>query len=786
MQFSEQWLRSWVNPSLSTDELSYLLTMAGLEVEEVDAAAPAFSGVVVAEVKEVAKHENADRLRVTKVDVGNGELVQIVCGAPNVAVGLKVPCALPGAVLPGDFKIKPAKMRGVESGGMLCSGKELGVPDDADGLLVLPSDAPVGTSIRDYLSLDDSLFTLKITPNRADCLSIKGLAREVAALTDSSLQAVEIAAVVPAHDQVVPVRIEAPHGCGRYVGRVVKGVNAAAPTPDWMKRRLERSGLRSISAIVDVTNYILLELGQPMHAFDLAKLDGGITVRMARADEKLVCLNEQEVALTENLLVIADDVKALAIAGIMGGLESGVTAASQDVFLESAFFAPAMIAGKARELGFGSDSSYRFERGVDFLQQRDAIERATRLIVEICGGEAGPLTEALGDLPRRAAVPVRSARVNKVLGLDLVPDAIAAIFTRLGLGFETLAEGFAVAPPAFRFDIEIEEDLIEEVARVYGYDAIPSDAPRSRMKMLPLPETRRPRELIRQQLAARDYQEVVTYAFVDEQWERDFAGNPDPVRLINPIAAQMSVMRSTLLGGLVDVLVGNVNRKQPRVRVFEVARTFRKSAEGFDQPEKIAGLAWGSRLPEQWGAKTERVDFFDVKADVEALLHPHPVEFRKAANPACHPGRCAEVVLAGQLVGVLGELHPQWVQQYDLPSAPVVFELEYAVVEAQRRVKASPVSKFQPVRRDLALVVDEQVEVGGMLASFRLAAAEIVSEIALFDVYRGKGVPEGKKSLAFRILLQDQTKTLTDAEVEAAVSSLLEAVAATHGAALRL
>ncbi|BAK76129.1 phenylalanyl-tRNA synthetase, beta subunit [Pseudogulbenkiania sp. NH8B] len=786
MQFSEQWLRSWVNPSLSTDELSYLLTMAGLEVEEVNAAAPAFSGVVIAEVKEVVKHENADRLRVTKVDAGTGELIQIVCGAPNVAVGLKVPCALPGAVLPGDFKIKPTKMRGVESGGMLCSGKELGVPDDADGLLVLPADAPVGTSIRDYLTLDDSLFTLKITPNRADCLSIKGLAREVAALTDSALQSMAIAPVVPAHDQTVPVRIDAPQGCGRYIGRVVKGVDAAAPTPDWMKRRLERSGLRSISAIVDVTNYILLELGQPMHAFDLAKLDGAINVRMARAGEKLVCLNEQEVELTENLLVIADDAKPLAIAGIMGGLGSGVTTASQDVFLESAFFAPEMIAGKARELGFGSDSSYRFERGVDFLQQRDAIERATALIVEICGGEAGPLTESQGQLPQRPAVTVRSARVNKVLGLDLPPDSIAGIFSRLGLSFDTTADGFAVAAPAFRFDIEIEEDLIEEVARVYGYDEVPSDAPRSRMKMLPLPETRRPRESIRQQLAARDYQEVVTYAFVDERWERDFAGNPDPVKLINPIAAQMSVMRSTLLGGLVDVLVGNVNRKQPRVRVFEVARTFHKSAEGFNQPEKIAGLAWGSRLPEQWGAKTERVDFFDVKADVEALLHPHPVEFRKATHPACHPGRCADIFLAGQLVGVIGELHPQWVQQYDLSSAPVVFELEYAVVEAQRHVKAAPVSKFQPVRRDLALVVDEQVEVGAMLTSFRQAATEIVREVALFDVYRGKGVPEGKKSLAFRVVLQDQTKTLTDAEVETVVSRLLDAVSANHGATLRL
>lgn len=786
MKFSENWLRSWTSPELKSEELSHLLTMAGLEVEEAEAAAPAFSGVVIAEVKEVAKHENADRLRVTKVDVGTGELVQIVCGAPNVAVGLKVPCALPGAVLPGDFKIKPTKMRGVESGGMLCSGKELGVPDEADGLLVLPADATVGQSIRDFLALDDTLFTLKITPNRADCLSIKGIAREVAALTGSVLNPVVPAAVAPAIDATFPVTIEAKEACGRYLGRVIKNVNTAAATPDWMKQRLERSGLRSISAIVDVTNYVLLELGQPMHAFDLAKLNGAINVRFAKQGEKLVCLNEKEVELSSDTLVIADNSGALAIAGIMGGLHSGVADGTQDVFLESAFFAPDVIAGKARALGFGSDSSYRFERGVDFAQQREAIERATQLILDMAGGEAGPVTETLGQLPQRKAVTVRTERTNKVLGISLSSAEIGDIFRRLGLPHTATAEGFVVDAPSFRFDIEIEEDLIEEIARVYGYETIPSDAPRSRTSMLPIPETRHPRELLRRQLVARDFQEVVSYAFVDQKWEADFADNADPVKLINPIASQMSVMRSTLVGGLVDVLQGNLNRKQPRVRVFEVARVFLKQADGsVEQPERVAALAWGPRLPEQWGAKAEKVDFFDVKGDVEALLAPRVAEFAKGAHPSFHPGRCAEVKVDGKVVGFVGELHPRWVQAYDLPSAPVLFELDLDVVLATERVRAQSVSKFQASRRDLALVVDEAVTVAAMLASMRKAAPAIVTEVALFDLYVGKGVEEGKKSLAFRVHLQDAAKTLTDEEVEAAVKALLDQVAQDHGAALR-
>ncbi|TDR80015.1 phenylalanine--tRNA ligase subunit beta [Paludibacterium purpuratum] len=786
MQFSEQWLRSWVDPSLSSEQLSYLLTMAGLEVEETAAAAPAFTGIVVAEVKEVVPHPNADRLRVTKVDAGTGELIQIVCGAPNVAVGLKVPCALPGAELPGDFKIKPTKMRGEVSNGMLCSGRELGVPDDVDGLLVLPHDAPVGSNIRDYLSLDDTLFTLKITPNRADCLSIRGIAREVAALTGAELKPVAIAPVKPAHDDSLPIRIDAPESCGRYLGRKIVGIDAAAKTPDWMKRRLERAGLRSISAVVDITNYILLEQGQPMHAFNADAIQGGIQVRMARPGEQLQCLNEKTVELDADFMVIADNERALAIAGVMGGQASSVDTQTRDIFLESAFFAPEAIAGRSRKLGFGSDSSYRYERGVDYQLQHAAMERATQLVLEICGGRPGPVKEAVGKLPAERGVRVRTERVNRVLGIRLSTEAIAAILRRLGLDFTALADGFAVNVPSFRFDIAIEEDLIEEVARVHGYDAIGAEVPRSGLRMLPLPEERRPREDLRLRVALRDYQEIVSYAFVDEAWERDLAGNADPVRLINPIAAQMSVMRSTLFGGLISTLSGNINRKQPRVRLFEIARVFLKQAESVEQPEKLAMLAWGSRQPEQWGSKTERVDFFDLKGDVEALLHPQRASFRKATHPALHPGRCAEVLIDGEVVGVFGELHPQWVQAYDLPNAPVLGELDFAALTRAARIAARPVSKFQAVRRDLALLVDEGIEVGAMLQTFADMSAPIVQQVALFDVYRGTGVEPGKKSLAFSVQLQDPAKTLTDEEIEEAVARLLNAAAERHGAQLRL
>ncbi len=787
MKFSEIWLRDWVNPALDTEQLSHLLTMAGLEVESVEPAAPRFSGVVVAEVKSVRKHENADRLRVTEVDVGNGERVQIVCGAPNVAEGLKVPCALSGAVLPGDFRIKPTKMRGVESNGMLCSGKELGVPDDVDGLLVLPADAPVGADIRDYLQLDDATFELKITPNRADCLSLRGIAREVAALTRAALNEPTITAVAPAIDDTLPVTVDATAACPRYIGRVIRGVDARAATPAWMRQRLERAGLRSISAVVDVTNYVLLELGQPLHAFDLGKLAGNIHVRMAQPGETLALLNGKTIDLDPDMLVITSGDKAVALAGIMGGANSEVDDTTVDVFLESAFFSPEAIAGRARKLTLNSDASFRYERGVDYALQRDAIERASALILSICGGQAGPLSEAVSTLPVKPAVQVRTARVNKVLGITLSQQEIGAILT--GLGFETaeVDAGFSVTPPSFRFDIEIEEDLIEEIARVHGYENVPADAPRARLAMLPLPETATPRHELRRRVACRDYQEIVSYAFVDAQWEADLGGNANPVTLINPIASQMSVMRSTLFGGLIDTLVSNLNRKQSRVRVFEIARVFLKQADGsVQQPERLAGLAFGSRYPEQWGVSGERVDFHDVKADVEALLAPRAAVYRAGQHPALHPGRTADILIDGKRVGVIGELHPAWVHKYDLPAAPVLFEIDFDVLTSRSSIEAQPVSKFQPVRRDLALVVDEAVSHDALRDALLAAAPEAVYAVSLFDIYRGKGVDDGKKSLAFKVLMQDTSRTLTDEDVESAIRRMVEAVSAGLNAKLRL
>ncbi|SMC17269.1 phenylalanyl-tRNA synthetase beta subunit [Andreprevotia lacus DSM 23236] len=772
MKFSEQWLRSWVNPALSSDELAHLLTMAGLELEENEPAAPAFTSVFVAEVLSTAKHPDADRLNVCSVNVGEAEPIQIVCGAPNVKPGLRVPCARIGAVLPGDFKIKQAKVRGVESFGMLCSGDELGIPDGVDGLLVLPADAPVGTPIRDYLQLDDRLLTLKLTPNRTDCLSIKGIAREVAALTGSTQSAVEIKPVAPQIDAVRSVTLGSPEACPRYAGRVVKGVNQAAPTPDWMKQRLLRSGIRSISAIVDITNYVLLEQGQPMHAFDLAKLEGGVNARFAKPGEKITLLNDKELVLEADMLVIADEVKPVALAGIMGGGHTGVETGTQDIFLESAFFAPGVIAGKARRLGFSSDSSHRFERGIDFGACRDALERATQLVLDICGGQPGPVVETVATLPARLPVALRVSRVAKVLGLALPADEIIAILNKLGLETVLAGDVITVTPPSYRFDIEIEEDLIEEVARVYGYDNVPVSASVAKLSMLPQPGNLRGKHVLKAILAARDYQEAINYAFVEEKWEADLAGNSSPVKLINPIASQMSVMRSTLLGGLINGLKHNLNRRHERARLFEVARVFNGIAADA-QPEKIAGLAWGTREAEQWGAGKEKVDFFDVKADIEALLAPRVAKFRRAEHVALHPGRSAEVIVEGKTIGVLGELHPRWVQEYELGSAPILFELDVAALLAVRKQASKPVSKFQPVRRDLALVVDEALPVADLLAAFAKVKSPLITGIELFDVYRGKGVEDGKKSLAFKVLMQDTQKTLTDEEVESVVAELI-------------
>lgn len=786
MQFSYSWLKTQANPNLSADELAHLLTMAGLEVEETDTAAPAFSGVVVAEVKSVEKHPDADRLNVTQVDAGTGELIQIVCGAPNVKPGIKVPCSLPGAVLPGNFKIKPTKMRGVVSNGMLCSTNELGLPDDGvDGLHILPQDAPVGTDIREYFDLDDTVFTLKITPNRADCLSIKGIAREVSALTQCAFTPVDIQTASVASSKKQAVRIDAPADCGRFISRVIEQVNAKAETPAWMKQRLERSGVRSVSALVDIGNYVMLEIGQPMHVFDADKIHGSIIVRRAQNGETLACLNEKTVTLADNTLVVADEAGVLSLAGLMGGEGSAVSDETQNIVLEAAYFNPVTISGKSRQYGFGSDSSFRFERGVDWALQADAIERATELVLQICGGVAGEKVEAQGQLPQVQSVEIRLARLEKVLGIHIAAEQVEMILQHLGLNPVKSAEGFIVTAPSFRFDIEIEADLIEEIGRVYGYENIPDDYTSGRLKMLALPETKRPRLAVYTEMATRGYQEVVSYAFVDEQWEQDFAANNHPIRLQNPLAAQYAVMRSTLIGGLIEILQNNLNRKQNRVRVFEIARVFSKDSDGrFVQKERIGGLWYGSVEPEQWGEKTRQVDFYDIKADVENLLQGKAVAFVKAEHPALHPGRTAEIISDGQVIGFVGELHPKWLQKYDLPQAALVFEMDMDAVLDRQKTRYQAVSKFQPARRDLAFIVPEGMSHDELLTVLYSQANRLVQEIRIFDVYRGAGLPEGTKSMAVKVILQDMESTLTDEVVEPLMNKLIEAAAAI-GAQLR-
>lgn len=790
MKFSESWLRTLVDTKLSSEELSHLLTMAGLEVEALDPVAPQFNDVVVAHVLEVVKHPDADRLNVCKVDTGRGEPTTIVCGAPNVAVGLRVPCALPGARLPGDFTIKLAKVRGIESSGMLCSAKELGIAEEASGLLILPADAPVGQSIRQYLDLDDNVFELKLTPNRADCLSLTGVAREVAAIAGAQVKFVEVPEVVASITDKREVVLDAPIACPLYCGRVIKGVDAKALTPDWMKRRLERSGIRAISALVDVTNYVMLELGQPLHAFDNSKLNGAVHARLAKPEEKLLLLNEQTINIDSDMLVIADDTKALAMAGIMGGEESGITLETTELLLESAFFTPKAIAGRARRYGFGSDASHRFERGVDFGGTRRAMERATHLILDICGGNAGPVVEAKAEMPARNPVHLRTARAAAVLGMSLTADQVARLFSGLGLAFTREGDDFLVSPPSWRFDIEIEEDLIEEIARLHGYDNIPAPAPRGPLSMLVQPEAQRPQARIRQMLVDRGYQEVINFAFVEEAWEADFSANEKLIRLANPIASQMAVMRSTLFGGLISNLQTNLKRKQGRVRLFETGRTFHRDnaavpVDGFHQPWKLAGLAYGGALPEGWGSGSRKVDFYDVKGDLEALMPNAYVRFEKIEHPALHPGRAAKLVLDGRDIGCLGELHPEWLQKYDLPLAPIVFELDLEALKVVNVPSYLEVSKFPPVIRDLAIVVDQNMPLQTLLDGLKGQLPALIKDVQLFDVYVGKGVPENKKSLAFRIVMQDTQRTLQDSEVDAATQHLMACLEQAFGAELR-
>jgi phenylalanyl-tRNA synthetase beta chain len=816
MQFSEQWLRAYVNPPIGSDELAARLTMSGLEVEDNVPVAPPFEGVVVAHVKSVTRHPNADKLTVCEVDDGSGAIKQIVCGAPNVAAGIRVPCARVGAVLPGDFRIKEARMRGVASQGMLCSARELGLSEDHSGLMILGADATVGQGIREYLALDDHRFTIKLTPNRGDCLSLVGVAREVAAITGARLCLPEFPPVAATLDERLPVKVLAPDLCGRFSGRVIRGLNAKAPTPEWMKQRLERSGQRPISALVDISNYVMLELGRPSHVFDLEKVSGGLEVRWGRKGEQVELLNGQTVEVDDWVGVIADDRGVEALSGVMGGEHTAVTLDTTSVYVEAAFWWPQSIQGRARRFNFSTDAAHRFERGVDPSTTVDHIEYITRLIIDICGTpqtRVGPIDDQTLGLPERKPVTMRSARCRRVIGLAVSDDEIAAVFRRLGLAFEQNEGVFVVTPPPYRFDLEIEEDLIEEVARLHGFERIPDLPPLARAKMHAQPEVVRPLHELRLAMAQAGYQELVNYSFVEEAWERDFAGNASPIRLLNPIASHLAVMRSTLIGSLVAALKYNLNRKASRVRVFELGRVFLAdgsancgplAVQGIVQPHRLGALAYGPVVDEQWGQPTRGVDFFDVKAEVERLLDGlDGVRFVAAAHPALHPGRSARVDLAGQPIGWLGELHPRLQQQYELPRPAIVVELDAAALQGRSLPRAEPVPRFPAVQRDVALWFDAAVtlqQIDDAVAAVRQKDARLASlrEFRLFDLYRpsvgdsskfagadANALLNKEKSLAFRIQLQDTERTLSDADADAAVAAIVAELGARLGARLR-
>ena len=789
MNVPETWLRSFCNPSLSGAELAERLTMAGLEVEAYDAFGPQFSGVVVGEIVDVQRHPNADKLTVCTVDAG-AEKVTVVCGAPNVREGMKAPLAKVGAQLPG-IRIQKTALRGVESSGMLCSARELGLSDDHSGLLEL--NGAVGSDARKALGLEDRVFTLKLTPNRADALSILGVAREVSALTGAKLESPRIEKIAAKSQAKHPVKISAPDGCGRFAGRVIRNVNAAAPTPDWMKQRLERAGQRSISALVDVTNYVMLELGRPLHVYDLDKLRGAIDVRWGRKGEKVLLLNEQTVEVDDTVLCITDDSGVIGLGGIMGGETTKAETTTKNLFLESAFFFPEAVAGRSRRYNFTSDAGHRFERGVDFNNNVDGIERATRLILDICGGEPGPTDDLIKKLPTREPVRMRVARAQKIIGMPLSADEMRHCLERLSLPVKKEGEALVVTPPSYRFDLAIEEDLVEEVARIYGFERIAAHPPRI-AGSFPRIEEKRSLHDLRSRMAAADYREVINFSFVEPQWEQDFAGESNPIRLLNPIASQQSVMRTTLIGSLLANVRYNQARKVERIRVFEVGRVFIRDAnaaagplavKGVRQPMRIGAAAYGPAVEEQWGQETRGVDFFDVKADVEALVAPLGVRFERTQHPAFHPGRAAAIRVEGQEVGRIGELHPRWQQKYELARPAVLFELDTAPLQPIPLPAFAPPSKFPPVVRDMALLVDAAVPAQALLDAMAAEKPPIVTSVRVFDLYQGQGVPEGRKSLAFRVVMQDTERTLTDAEADAARDLLVRLLGDRFSASLR-
>ena len=792
MKFSEHWLREWVNPDISTEALAEVMTMAGLEVESIEPVASDFTKTVVGQVVSIEPHPDADKLQVCKVNAGADELLQIVCGASNVAVDMKIPVAMVGAVLPGGMKIKKAKLRGVQSLGMLCSAKELGMAEQSDGLMPLPADAPIGKNLREYFWLDDQSIELGLTPNRGDCLGLAGIAREVGTLCKAEVTPDDASVVEPSSATKMSVSVDASEDCPRYLCQIIENVNPQAETPMWIQEALRRSGLRSLGPVVDVTNFVLLELGQPLHAFDLGKLNGNICVRHAKQDESLTLLDGQTLTLDAGTLLIADDAAPLALAGIMGGEASAVSDSTRSIVLESAFFNPLSIAGRARRYGLHTDSSHRFERGVDFELQRRALNRATSLLVKIVGGDAGPIVEVANEanFPQRKTVMLRTARIERVLGCAIPQDEVFDILQRLGMSVETDSDGWQVVAPSFRFDIEIEEDLIEEIARVYGYSNLPTTLPKSGATVQPISEGRVALSLLQEILVTRGYQEAITYSFIDPAMQKMFDPEQDAILLANPISADMSVMRTSHWPSLVQAAVHNLNRQQETVRFFESGLKFLRQGDEFIQEKYISGLVTGSLVPEQWGEKVRPVDFYDVKADIEALLATisptGDFSFKAEAPSALHPGQAATIYdTNGEKIGCVGALHPQIEDQLGLSQRVFVYELALKCFENAEIPHFEGLSKFPSIRRDLAVVVDEKITLNQLKDVVKSAATSILDNFQLFDVYQGKGIDSGRKSVAFGLTFQEQSRTLEEADVEEAMAPILTALTEKLGATLR-
>ena len=810
MQFPESWLREFCNPPVTTALLAETLTMGGLEVEEQSPVAPPFTGIVVGQIMAAEQHPNADRLRVCQVNVGQAELLNIVCGAPNARVGIKIPCALVGAALPAGedgkpFMIKLGKLRGVESQGMLCSANELKISESKDGLLELADDALIGQDIRAHLNLDDTLLTLKLTPNLAHCLSVYGVARELSALTGAPLKPPSFPTVAVSHQDKLAVNISAADLCGRFSGRIVKGVNFAAPTPQWMVDKLARCGQRSVSALVDISNYVMFELGRPSHIFDLDKIHGGLDVRWGKPGETLKLLNGNTVTVDAQVGVIADDQAIESLAGIMGGDATAVSETTQNIYIEAAFWWPIAIAGRSRRFNFSTDAGHRFERGVDPQLTVEHIERITQLVLDICGGSAGPIDDLQPNMPKLESVSLRVARAAKVIGMPISLAQCTDAFTKLGLPHTVEDDVITLTPPSYRFDIQIEEDLIEEVVRMVGFNNLPTTPPLAPITAKIRTESQRGPFAVRRALAAMGYQETINFSFVEERWEHELAGNPNPIKLLNPIASNMSVMRSSLLGSLVQVLKYNIDRKASRVRIFEVGRVFLRDAsvkntdtmvEGFHQPMRVAGLVYGNLDELQWGRAEQAADYFDVKGEVEALLAPLQATFVPAQHPSMHPGRCARVLVNGQEIGFLGEMHPKWVQSYELGKggktikAPILFELELDALLQRAVPVAQPVLKMQDVERDIAILVSEKVTHAAVMASINAVPLQGLTRSAtLFDIYRpkvvGGDIAADEKSVAVRLTFNSQNATLNDEAIDVAVASVLKQLAAQVGARLR-